>query len=135
MALMLGMTMAMVVLACGIAFAGSAVQISRLQCDAPDNDHVTTNSEYVVFKNTTGKVARMGGFKVFDKGRIHTYKFPRGFKLGAKKSVTLHSGKGRNGGGKLYWGSGSAIWNNTGDTATLIDRRGRVLDRHGCSDL
>lgn len=129
------MMSAIVVLACRIAFAGSAVQITRLQCDAPRNDHVTTNSEYVVFKNTTGKVTRMGGFKVFDKGRIHAYKFPRGFKLGARKSVTLYSGRGRNGGGKLYWGSGSAIRNNTGDTATLIDRRGRVLDRHDCSDV
>ncbi len=97
--------------------------------------HVTTNSEYVVRKNITGQVARMGGFRVFDAGRIHTYPFQRDFRLGPNKSVTLHTGKGRNGGGHIYWGRSSAVWNNTGDTTTLIDRRGRVLDRLGCSDL
>lgn len=132
--LMLVVMSAMVIVACGIAFAASRMQITRLQCDAPDNDHVTLNSEYVVFKNTSAQAAKLGGFRVYDAGRIHTYRFPTGSKLGPFGSVTLHTGKGRNGGGHLYWGRSSAVWNNTGDTATLTDRSGRVLDRLGCSD-
>jgi hypothetical protein len=124
-----------VVLVCGVALAaGSRVNISTLRCDAPNNDHETLNSEYVVFKNTSGRIARMGGFKLFDKGRIHTYRFPKSFRLGVKKSVTLYTGSGRNSSSRLYWGQGSAVWNNTGDTATLVNRNGRVLDRQGCSD-
>jgi micrococcal nuclease len=125
----------MVVLACGVALAaGSRVNISTLRCDAPNNDHETLNSEYVVFKNTSGRVVRMEGFKVFDKGRIHTYRFPNNFRLRSRDSVTLYTGSGRNTSSRLYWGQGSAVWNNTGDTATLINRNGRVLDRQSCTD-
>jgi hypothetical protein len=28
----------------------------------------------------------------------------------------------------LYWGSGQAIWNNTGDTATLRNSGGQIVD-------
>ena len=30
----------------------------------------------------------------------------------------------------LYWGSGSAIWNNAGDTAWLRDEQGSLVDSY-----
>jgi len=123
------------VLASGVALAASRVQASGLHCDASGNDNYSSNlnGEYVVFKNSANRGIRMGGWKVHYKGRIHTYRFPSGFKLGAGKTVTLHSGKGNNGNGHLYWGrSNGAVWNNDGDTATLRDRSGGFLDSRSC---
>jgi len=33
--------------------------------------------------------------------------------------MTVHTGPGTNTATALYWGLGSSVWNNTGDTATL----------------
>jgi hypothetical protein len=132
---MLMVTLAAMLLASGIALAAPKVGISALHCDAPGNDNQARNlnSEYVVFKNNTNKAVRMGGWKVQDEGQIHTYRFPSNFTLGAGKSVTLHSGQGTNSRTHLYWGrSYGAVWNNTGDTATLSDRGGRVVASKSC---
>jgi hypothetical protein len=133
--LALAVTLVAMLLASGIALAAPKVGISSLVCDAPGNDNQAShlNSEYVVFKNNTKKAVRMGGWTVQDKGQIHTYRFPSNFTLGAGKSVTLHSGQGRNSSTHLYWGrSYGAVWNNTGDTATLRDRGGRVVASKSC---
>lgn len=83
------------------------------------------NTEYIVVSNTTKKSIVMTGYKVYDAGRKFTYAFPRGYAIGAKKSVVLHTGSGRNTSAHLYWGkTNTYIWNNTGDTATLINAKG-----------
>jgi hypothetical protein len=43
--------------------------------------------------------------------------------------VKIHTGKGTNTQTDRYWGKSWYVWNNTGDTATLRDNRGRLLDR------
>jgi len=58
----------------------------------------------------------------------HVYKFPT-FRLGAGKSVKVHTGKGANTLGNLYWRSSSYIWNNNGDTATLKRSNGTIASR------
>lgn len=57
----------------------------------------------------------------------HLYKFPT-FTLRPRASVTVHTGRGTNTGTNLYWGSGSFIWNNTGDTAYLRNTVGTLKD-------
>ena len=57
----------------------------------------------------------------------HVYKFPT-FRLGAGKSVKVHTGKGANTLGNLYWRSSSYIWNNDGDTARLRRKLGTLAD-------
>jgi len=42
--------------------------------------------------------------------------------------VTLHTGDGTNSATDLYWGSKRPIWNNDGDTASLYDHNGRLVD-------
>lgn len=117
----------------GVAYAtGSRVQITKLQCNAPGNDYNNLNGEYVVFKNTSSERIAMGGWKVHDRGGKHVYYFPKGFKLGAHASVTLHTGSGRNSAANLYWGMKAPVWNNDGDTATLLDRHNRVVSRLSC---
>lgn len=124
--------------------AAPAVKFARFQADAPGNDNSPTNAslntEYIVITNTTSKTVTIGGYRVSDNGSKHVFRVPAGFKLGAKKSVTLRSGKGTNTSTNLYWGQSvrgakpvarnGFVWNNSGDTATLRNASGAVL--HVC---
>ena len=55
------------------------------------------------------------------------YRFPR-TSVGRGKTVTVHTGRGRDHGLQRYWDQGFYVWNNDGDRATLRDRNGRVKD-------
>lgn len=115
------------------AMAATRITIPLAHYDARGNDNYrqNINDEYIVFKNNTSKPIRMGGWKVNDRGGLHVYRFPQAFKLGAGKKVALHTGKGRNGAGHLYWGQSGAVWNNDGDTVTLRSVNGVVVVRKG----
>ncbi|MDP9480367.1 MAG: lamin tail domain-containing protein, partial [Actinomycetota bacterium] len=82
----------------GAALAATAVSIPVAHYDAYGNDNYAANlnDEYVVFKNNTTSGIVMTGWKVQDKGSLHTYYFPRGYVLGSGKSVVLHTGQGSN---------------------------------------
>jgi hypothetical protein len=65
-------------LASGMALAAPRITIPTIHYDArgDDNQAANLNNEYVVFKNTTNTGIRMGGWKVHDEGKIHTYTLP-----------------------------------------------------------
>lgn len=98
------------------------------QFDAPGNDHYNLNQEYVCFTNWGGSPQNMTNWKVRDVAN-HTYTFPA-FVLATGASVTLHSGSATNTATDLYWGSGSAIWNNDGDTVYLYDSGWNLVDSY-----
>jgi hypothetical protein len=113
-------------LASTMALAAPKVSVCALRCDAPGNDNQARNlnREYVVFKNNTNMAVRMGGWRVHDEGRIHTYRIPTNFRLGAGKSVTLHSGRGANSPTHLY---GGAPTEPCGTTTATLQPLGTVL--------
>ena len=43
--------------------------------------------------------------------------------------VKIHTGQGANTQTDRYWGKSWYVWNNTGDTATLRDAGGHLLDQ------
>lgn len=45
-------------------------------------------------------------------------------------TITVYTGGGTDTDSELYWGSGSAIWNNDGDTASLYDGSGALVDSY-----
>jgi hypothetical protein len=131
------------IMAGGVALAASRTQVIGLRCDAPGDDNKNLNAEYAVVKNLSTKSVLLAGWRIHDAGKTHIYTFPAGFKLGPKaqgrKSVVwVHTGKGTQKLGKLhwdlYWGQGSAVWNNppAGDTATLRTRTGVLVDSAPC---
>lgn len=126
------------------AQAAHAVKFSRWVVDLPGNDKVTAanlNKEYITLTNTTAKTITIGGYRVSDRGSKHVYVIPKGFKLGAKKSVVIRSGQGKNSSTTLYWGQAvkglkpvsrnSFVWNNSGETATLRNAAGKAV--HVCT--
>lgn len=103
------------------------MHLTRIQYNAPGTDTThNVNGEYVKIINSGHSAVSLTGWTVRDKAR-HVYTFPS-YTLSAGHSLWLYSGKGRDGGANLYWGSGWHIWNNTGDSAALRNGRGTAID-------
>ena len=77
--------------------ASAAIRITKIYFDSPGADtgsNTSLNAEYVVIKNTGTTRKTLTGWTLRDASR-HIYKFPT-FRLGAGKSVKVHTGKGAN---------------------------------------
>ena len=88
--------------------------------------------EIVVVENSGTSAQDMTGWKVEDRGPKYTFNFPAGFSLEAGASVELVSGaSGDDTGETIYWNK-RAVWNNDGDTASLIDSSGLLAFEMKC---
>ncbi|WP_435155696.1 lamin tail domain-containing protein [Haladaptatus sp. DFWS20] len=103
-----------------------SLSVAQIHADASGDDTNNLNDEYVVFENTGSGDLDLTGWSVQDEvGK--TYDFPGGFTLAAGAQVTLHSGTGTDTQTDLYWGrTGSAVWNNGGDTVNVYDDSGTL---------
>jgi hypothetical protein len=111
------------------AHAAGAIQLGKIQYDAPGKDtstNASVNGEYVLIRNSGTTARSMKGWTVRDAAN-HVYTFGT-FTLGAGKSVVLRTGKGTNTGTTRYWGQGWHVWNNTGDKAYLRNSAGTTMD-------
>ncbi|GAA3632845.1 lamin tail domain-containing protein [Microlunatus ginsengisoli] len=110
--------------------ASPKVQITRVYVNAPGPDGHTNksvNGEYVRIKNKGKKSVSLKGYTLRDR-QHHVYTFGT-FTLKPGKTVTVHTGKGKNTSGTLYMGRGWHIWNNSGgDSATLKNAGGGKVD-------
>ena len=97
--------------------------------DAPGNDHQNTNGEYAVLSNGTARALDISGWTLCD-AASHCFTFPAGSSIAGGSFVVLYTGRGRANGRRFYMGSGQAVWNNDGDTATLYDEAGAVVAQH-----
>ena len=107
---------------------GAAVEVAEINADADGDDRENLTGEYVTFENTGDEPIDLSGWTVEDEA-ARSYEFPQGFALDPGATVTLRSGSGTDTDTELYWGSGSPIWNNDGDTVILTTDDGeRVLE-------
>lgn len=104
------------------------VDIAAIHADAPGDDRQKLNEEYVVIKNHRPESVDLTGWQLADDAG-HTYRFPNGYVIDSSDDVTIHTGSGDDGGGELYWGADAPVWNNDGDTGTLRDVSGEVVDK------
>jgi len=88
---------------------------------------LSLSDEWVKITNRGSSSVSLTGWKIQDEEAKHTYTFPS-FSLAAGATVTLHTGDGTNTATELYWGSGRPIWNNDGDTASLYNANGKLVD-------
>jgi len=108
--------------------SGAALAVAAVNADAAGDDRENLTDEYVVFENAGDEPIDLSGWTVEDEAD-HSYEFPQGFTLDAGATVTLRTGSGTDTETELYWGSGSPIWNNGGDTVILSTDDGeRVLE-------
>lgn len=74
-------------------------------------------------------LVNMAGWVLKDESASHRYHFPASFVLGPGANVRVFSGCGADTSTFLYWcNPATAIWNNDGDTAFLLDPSGNVVD-------
>jgi hypothetical protein len=111
--------------------ATPAVTFTKIQFNSPGSDtrtNASLNAEWVRVTNNTSKAIALKNWTLRDKSN-HVLKLPA-YTLKAKKSAWIHTGKGTQNkpADNLYWQSGSYIWNNDGDTATLKNTAGKTID-------
>ncbi len=115
--------------ACGAAAVDADVVIDAIRFDANRDDTLNLNDEWVRIANRGGSPVDLSGWVLKDTSASHRYAFPEAFPLGAGTSVTVRSGCGTDTPTELHWcNQGSAIWNNSGDTAFLVDPSGNIVD-------
>jgi competence protein ComEC len=106
--------------------APAALAVAEINADAAGDDRENLNDEYVVFENTGSDPLDFSGWTVEDDVG-QTYTVPEGTTLDPGATVTLHTGSGEDTETDLYWGSGSPIWNNGGDTVIVRTPDGTVV--------
>jgi micrococcal nuclease len=102
------------------------IAVAEIHADAAGNDNENPNDEYVVFRNEGEEAVDLSGWSVVDAAG-NDYAFPPGTRLEPGAELTLRTGSGTDGAGTVYWGRGSAVWNNGGDTIRLRDGDGAVV--------
>ena len=128
----------------GGSSASAGIRIKRISFDPAGADSGTNrhlNKEFVYLVNTGRTDVQLRGWKVFDRGREHVFRFGP-LLLGPDQSIHLRTGRGSEGAPvcevgtpcgparyDFYWDLESYVWNNDGDRATLIRRNGNIVDR------
>jgi hypothetical protein len=102
------------------AAASGLLEVAGLDCPG----------EGVTVRNGGSAAADLSGWSIHDEGDKHTFAFPVGYRLAPGTSVTVRSG-GPARPGELQW-LNSAVWNNDGDTATLVDAGGTARSTRSC---
>jgi endonuclease G len=100
------------------------ITIVEVLADPPGSD---ADGEYVRIRNDGTSPVTMTGWTLRDEADT-VFTFPA-FTLAPAAEVRVWVRAGVNDAANLYWGRGSAVWNNTGDTAILRDAAGVEVAR------
>ncbi|MEZ5225171.1 MAG: lamin tail domain-containing protein [Acidimicrobiales bacterium] len=101
------------------------LRIDHIEFDAPGDDSIELNGEWVRIVNVGPSPVALDGWQLRDDS-THRFLFPP-IELGSGADVVVYSGCGDDTETELHWCSTtSAIWNNDGDTAYLIDPSGNI---------
>lgn len=112
--------------ACGPS-VDAELHFAEWRPDAAGNDNENLNDEWIRIGNEGDTVVDLTGWGVRDESASNRFAFPSGFTLVPGETVTIYTGCGVDFGTDLYWCSvGSAVWNNDGDTAFLLDPSGNT---------
>lgn len=98
----------------------------RVHADARGNDNQNPNGEYAVIESREEDDLAIGGWRLCDAAN-HCFSFPPGAVLAAGGRIVVYTGRGQADGEHYYMGYRRAVWNNDGDTATLLDERGATV--------
>ncbi len=96
----------------------------RVFANAPGNDNVNLNGEYVTLFNSTEAAIEIAGWGLCE-GASLCVTFPPGASIPPNGSIRLYTGSGAATATSFYMGHQRAVWNNDHDTATL--RNGGIV--------
>jgi competence protein ComEC len=106
----------------------SNVKISAVRFNAPGDDRQNLNGEWVRLTNQGEGPVLISGWTLSDRSSADPYVFPAIVILPAE-SVTVYTGSGTMNGTALFMGRTSPVFGNSGDTATLKDGTGNIIDQ------
>ncbi len=87
------------------------------------------DGEYVVIQNRGSATVSLTNWRLENlASQPQSFIFPP-FTLAAGAQANIRTGQGANSEMNIYWGSETAIWDNAGDTASLYDDTGTLIDR------
>ena len=113
--------------ACGDSDLDGVEVDVEVNADAPGDDGENPNGEWVRFTNNGAEAIDLDGWEVADESASHRYAFSD-LDLEPDASVTLFTGCGDDTDTERFWCvSGSAVWNNSGDTVFLRDGNGNIV--------
>ena len=113
--------------ACGAASIAS-LAFGVIHYDAGGDDNFNLNDEWIELANTGDTVTDLTGWVLKDESASHRYHFPTGFQIAAGSTVRIYTGCGTDTASDLYWCNiGSAIWNNSGDSAFLLNPSDNII--------
>jgi micrococcal nuclease len=112
--------------ACGPA-ADADLRVIEVLPDPPGADADNLEGEWVDIVNAGSSEVAMKGWVLKDESSRHRYLFPEAFVLAPQAVVRVRTGCGTDDAETLNWCNGSAVWNNAGDTAFLLDPNGNVV--------
>lgn len=105
--------------------------IAEIFENAPGQDNLNPNGEWIDIANSSDTSADLTNWSIRDESTRHRFFFPNGFVLAGNEQVRVFSGCGDDNATSLYWCDGDPVWNNSGDTAFLVDQDGRFVDTVG----
>ena len=107
--------------------------IADIVYDAPGNDVVYNDSEYVVLRNDGTGTAVVGGWRLTDIAD-HVIIIPFSYSIPPGETLRVYTGPGDSTATRYFDGRGQAIWNNSGgDTATLFNEVNETVDMYSYS--
>lgn len=107
------------------------LEIIQIEANPPGDDRENPNGEWVVIENN-GEAVSLAGWRLRDESTRHRYDFPE-VSLPANGTVQVFVGCGDDlttgATLELYWCDPEPpVWNNSGDTAFLLDPNGAIAD-------
>jgi 5-hydroxyisourate hydrolase-like protein (transthyretin family) len=103
--------------------------ITGIHADAAGDDRRNLNGEYALVRNTGAAAINLAGWRLDAGDRSQRFSLAS-YTLKKGATVRIHTGRGTTRAGHLFLGSGRPIWNNDGDTATLIDPDNIAISRY-----
>jgi micrococcal nuclease len=107
---------------CGAVGARASLTIAGIDHDPPGPDL----AESVTIQNAGSETVNLAGFVVRDESSANRFVLPA-FELEPGHRVSVVSGSGDLSSGTFEWRTAQPVWNNEGDTAFVLDPRGRIV--------
>ncbi len=110
--------------------APTGVSISIAEINFDGKVPKTESDEYVVIQNSSKNTIDVSGYIVYPAttgNQGSTFSFPKGSTIKPNSSVRIYTNEIHKETGGYSWGSGRALWSNSGGLAVLKDDKGTKL--------
>ncbi len=107
--------------------AATGVEVTGIDSNPRGPDQDNLNGERVFIANRGNATVDLGGWILRDSSSVHRYLFPTGTTLAPDSDIVVHTGCGSDTSERRYWCADGPVWDNSGDTAFLLDAEGRTV--------